>query len=310
MDILVLDGKEYIKASKAAKDLGYTSDYIGQLCRNKSISAHLVGRTWYVNTAELHAHKVDKKRISRVKAREQAKKSIAEYKEKINQKTQNNYKNIVIQYESDTASLIPETRKILVKSDVPKKASSKTVIPEEADDFTIEHEGEKVQMSGEIEVIDVTETPIDTELTLLKPRIIKTEAKRVSDTKEMSGQDNSYNIPVVHEEFVDSVITKSSLPNITNTNINHHNQKKVLSMSDLSQKSEAYQDTDVSNTRVTKKAKSILPYLFFSIIIIFLSVVGTSTIFVITYSYDTPTQTKVGYQILFKETYDKIKQNI
>lgn len=304
MDILVLDGKEYIKASKAAKDLGYTSDYIGQLCRNKSISAHLIGRTWYVNTNELSAHKVDKKRISRVKAREQAKKSIAEYKEKVNQKAQNNYKNIVIHYESDTASLIPETRKILVKHDVPKKISSETIISEEADDFAIEHEGKKVQMSGEIEVIDVTETPIDTDVTFLKPRIIKTEAK-ASPVKVMADQDNSHNTPVVHDEFADSVITKSSLPNIANIN-----QKNVLSISDLSQKTKTYQDTDISNISPQKKTKSILPYVFFIITIVLLCIIGTSTTFLITYSYDTPTNTKAGYQVLLKETYSKIKHKI
>ena len=306
MDILVLDGKEYIKASKAAKDLGYTSDYIGQLCRNKSISAHLVGRTWYVNTGELSAHKVDKKRISRVKAREQVKKSIAEHKEKVNQKTQNNYKNIVIHYESDTASLIPETRKILVKhDDVPKKISSKTIISEEADDFEIEHEGKKVQMSGEIEVIDVTDTPIDTtDVTFLKPHIIKTKAK-ASPVKMMADQDNTHNIPVVHDKFVDSVITKSLLPNIA-----HTNQKKALSVSDLSEKYEARQDTDISNIKATKKTKSILPYIFFIITIAFSCIIGSSTTFLITYSYDTPTHTKVGYQILLKETYSKIKHKI
>ena len=274
MDILVLDGKEYIKASKVAKDLGYTSDYIGQLCRNKSISAHLVGRTWYVNTTELSAHKADKKRISRVKAREQAKKSIAEYKEKVNQKTQNNYKNIVIHYESDTASLIPETRKILVKHDVPKKISSKTILSEEADDFEIEHEGKKVQMSGEIEVIDVTDTPTDTDVTFLKPHIIKTEAKAPS-VKMMTGQDNTHSIPVVHDELVDSVITKRLLPNIA-----HTNQKKSLSVSDLSEKYEAYQDSDI---RATKKTKSILPYVFFIITIVFLCIIGSSRTFLITY---------------------------
>ena len=51
MEILVLDGKTYVKASKAAKDLGYATDYVGQLCRNDQIDAHLIGRTWYVTKA-------------------------------------------------------------------------------------------------------------------------------------------------------------------------------------------------------------------------------------------------------------------
>ena len=46
MEVLVLDGKNYVKASKAAKELGYATDYVGQLCRSGQVDAHLIGRTW------------------------------------------------------------------------------------------------------------------------------------------------------------------------------------------------------------------------------------------------------------------------
>lgn len=57
METLTLDQKEYVKAKSAARELGYTSDYIGQLCRAGKIDAKLIGRSWYVDVAELKAHK-------------------------------------------------------------------------------------------------------------------------------------------------------------------------------------------------------------------------------------------------------------
>ena len=50
MSLAILsEGKELISASRAAKKVGYTSDYIGQLCRAKKIQGKLVGKTWYVD---------------------------------------------------------------------------------------------------------------------------------------------------------------------------------------------------------------------------------------------------------------------
>mgnify|MGYP000017620340 CR=1 FL=1 len=78
MHTLTLDGEEYVRASDAAKAIGYTSDHVGQLCRSGAIDAKMVGRAWYVKEDELRTHRVEKKRAARVKAREQVKKSIEE----------------------------------------------------------------------------------------------------------------------------------------------------------------------------------------------------------------------------------------
>src|SRR3989344_7596767 len=50
-------GKEYISASRAAQKSGYASDYIGQLCRSGKIAGKLIGRTWYLDYAELVEYK-------------------------------------------------------------------------------------------------------------------------------------------------------------------------------------------------------------------------------------------------------------
>ena len=54
---LKLDGKKFISARRAAENFGYTSDYVGQLCRAKKINARLVGRSWYVLEKDLIDHK-------------------------------------------------------------------------------------------------------------------------------------------------------------------------------------------------------------------------------------------------------------
>lgn len=54
---LNFDGKKFISAKIAAKNFGYTSDYVGQLCRAKKINSRLVGRSWYVSEKDLIEHK-------------------------------------------------------------------------------------------------------------------------------------------------------------------------------------------------------------------------------------------------------------
>lgn len=174
MEVLVLDGKEYIKASKAAKDLGYTSDYVGQLCRGGKVSAHLIGRSWYVDKEELGTHRETKKRMSKVKAREQAKKTLAEHRKQKNEK-QKNYTKVAISYESDEGDLIPETRRVEIESEVPKQKKGRKSKESKAN--VIENEGEKIIMKGNLRVIDVSEGAPDPHVTILEPTIL-TEKER------------------------------------------------------------------------------------------------------------------------------------
>ena len=171
MEVLVLDGKNYVKASKAARDLGYATDYVGQLCRSGQVDSHLIGRTWYVNQDDLGTHRVEKKRMSRTKAREQAKKLIEEYRSGA-AKSQNNYTNIAIQYEHDSAELIPKPRVVPIESEPVSRA-----IPEstdiDADDMQVYNEGDKVLMSGDLNVVDVTDGVIDSDTVLLRPGRIR-----------------------------------------------------------------------------------------------------------------------------------------
>ena len=56
-----LDGKEYISASRAAEKIGYSNDYIGQLCRSRKIPGKLIGKAWYVEFRALHEHRKTRK---------------------------------------------------------------------------------------------------------------------------------------------------------------------------------------------------------------------------------------------------------
>lgn len=73
METLQIDGITYQKVSSAARDTGYTSDYVGQLCRAGKINAKLVGRTWYVEKDAIGGHKREKVRSNS----SQTRKSIA-----------------------------------------------------------------------------------------------------------------------------------------------------------------------------------------------------------------------------------------
>lgn len=70
MEVVQFDGKKYVKASKAAEEVGYTADYVGQLCRAGKIDSRLVGRTWYVEEEALKEHKKTKSRSNKKKATE------------------------------------------------------------------------------------------------------------------------------------------------------------------------------------------------------------------------------------------------
>ncbi|MCF7815407.1 MAG: hypothetical protein K9M10_00640 [Candidatus Pacebacteria bacterium] len=187
METLVLDGKSYVKASKAARELGYATDYVGQLCRSGKVQAHLIGRTWYVNQKELSTHRVEKKRMSRVKAREQAHKSIEEHRRKRSDTT-NNYRNIAIQYESDDDDLMPITKKLVVKTDA-RHSENYSSEADEGDEKEVVNKGEKVIMSGDVTVVDVTDGPVDEESFVFE--LVEEKKKREKKVKTI--------VPVVVE---------------------------------------------------------------------------------------------------------------
>lgn len=124
---LVIDGKKYQKASEIARNLGYTSDYVGQLCRSGKVSAQQIGRSWYVEVDSIHAHKKTRYRSNETKSRQ----AVQEYKKA--QKQQSTPKRSapvrhisVSHYETDDTDLIPG----VASRRVPEATTSRTRTPE------------------------------------------------------------------------------------------------------------------------------------------------------------------------------------
>jgi hypothetical protein len=61
--LILLDGKDYISASRAAKITGYNQDYVGQLARLVTVPSRQVGNRWYVQREALIEHKNEKDRL-------------------------------------------------------------------------------------------------------------------------------------------------------------------------------------------------------------------------------------------------------
>lgn len=71
MEYIKIDEKTFVKASKIARELGYTADYIGQLCRAGKVEAQLVGRSWYVEETSIRLHKRDRYRRTKAKTQKE-----------------------------------------------------------------------------------------------------------------------------------------------------------------------------------------------------------------------------------------------
>lgn len=56
-DSLDIQGKKYISAKRVKQLFGYSSDYVGQLCRAEKLDCKMVGRSWFVNEDSIIEYK-------------------------------------------------------------------------------------------------------------------------------------------------------------------------------------------------------------------------------------------------------------
>jgi hypothetical protein len=123
LDILT-GGSEYISATRASERTGYSSDYIGQLCRAKKVPGKLIGRTWYVELETLLAHKRMRKlgrargtRLS--KFRDVPSSYLAEAAA-----MPQSLAGVAFKYESDDRPLLPTlTKNVITEDDGPRELS-------------------------------------------------------------------------------------------------------------------------------------------------------------------------------------------
>ena len=276
METLVLDGKEFVKASKAAKDLGYTADHVGQLCRSGKVTAHLVGRTWYVRKEELSEHKVEKKRILRAKAREYAKKSIEEHRKKSAERTVRVEKKPVLRYENDDRELIPQVRKISVTA-IPVAEKLRMPAPEEAE-TTLENEGEKILMSGTLKVTDVTDGEEDVETVHLKPKILKSHPPKIVPSISES--------PVPEDSQAESIPVHSFAEKLAAANVHLTEGAEAPAPSQEAVPSE---NMDVPET-IQETHVSIVGQLLTILVVCILVLLSSIAITTLSYTSDEPTR--------------------
>ena len=180
MEVISIDGIEYLKASTAAKRFKYTADYIGQLCRSRKVDAKLIGRTWYINPLTLTKQKSARPKktgvdeISKAEAIPVAISRVA-VNSVLSKKTvrgvvtstdsQNYAKRIgwkPLTYESDDSELIPflSNDKTTAKLRVTMADSTKLSIREQSDPVTdLEAEAlPEVVLTGKVMVDSVEDT--------------------------------------------------------------------------------------------------------------------------------------------------------
>ena len=208
METLHLDGKEYVKAAVAAEKTGYTTDYVGQLCRAGKLDSHLIGRSWYVNIDELGSHRSHAKRAVRVKAREQVRKAIEEQKRLEEERAREKALERRIKYEEDDTELIPHLRKVeegekIVEHDA-VKGNLKRLYNDPKAKYIVENEGEKIVMKGELEVFDVTEgEEEDKDTTVLQPEIKKISKKEYEKNIQELKQRGLRTLPTKGGKYLD-----------------------------------------------------------------------------------------------------------
>jgi hypothetical protein len=80
MEYISVGEKTFVKANKIARELGYTADYIGQLCRADKVEAKLIGRSWYVEESSIRSHKHNRYRSTKATTQKELQQAISERK--------------------------------------------------------------------------------------------------------------------------------------------------------------------------------------------------------------------------------------
>ncbi len=117
MDAIEISGARYVRATDAARIVGYTTDYVGQLSRAGKIEAQRIGRVWYVKEEDILAHKKGKGRSNKQKTQQQF------------QKTKSETEVGQIHHVMYDPTLVPEFRKRLLDIDVKYERDESPLFP-------------------------------------------------------------------------------------------------------------------------------------------------------------------------------------
>lgn len=160
MEHISINGEKYVKASSIARELGYTSDYVGQLCRGGKVDAQLVGRSWFVSESSIRAHKNNRYRSTITKSKKALKEALHGHSDKQNRDLETPASKETRpprpNYESDYYDLIPQIpERDLANPSI--STQSEDVVTEEVNNSKIEEN----EAPAAVKTADTDESPSD-----------------------------------------------------------------------------------------------------------------------------------------------------
>jgi len=202
MDTISVKGKSFVKSTDIARELGYTTDYVGQLCRGEKVEAKLVGRSWYVNPDSIKEHKKNRYRSVAAKSKAQIKDTIEKKTTEVPVKTNPfdrpnwpKYTNTSIKYEVDENDLLPNTA--AVKSANEERVEIKKEVAEEQLEEVAKLDIEEVEQDVSPVSISKQSSPVINQSALPK--------KTVSMDRSM--------VPKPSPKYINNDLSEASLKN-------------------------------------------------------------------------------------------------
>lgn len=203
MDNVSVNGEQYVKASSIARELGYTADYVGQLCRGGKVDAQLIGRSWYVSERSIREHKRDRYRSTKAKSKESVREQLAAQTQTVTslRKPSHFYKSVSAplahRYEFDSHDLLPAvpTRVERERQELSEEPEQKEVVQEHQEDTVT------VVPIRTIQEPERPERPWKPE-----PRPLRTETKRQHEATLITNEDTSEVVLIGHDRRGGSII--------------------------------------------------------------------------------------------------------
>jgi len=214
MNSISIDNEKYVKATDIARELGYTADYVGQLCRSKKVEAQLVGRSWYVLEGSIHEHKKTRYRSTKAASKATVSRSLETEAENgdtsfqidINKKETPTHRKIRTGYAQesfyghsvkkkkhtyfeDDSELMPVSKTKAAKTGhlpVTLAGSKRISIKSKSNDYDFTpQERPELVFSGSLTVVDADEYPEDT-----KPEVEKQNTDQLTEAPDVAEVEN------------------------------------------------------------------------------------------------------------------------
>ena len=221
METISVGGKEYVKAGVLARELGYTTDYVGQLCRGGKVEAELVGRSWYVEPASLRNHKQSRYRSTVKKSKTEIRKVLVggetEKTPKPNPAVSARFyrqATAPTRYEEDKSDLIPVLKErpdgpVLKRLPVEPADAERLSIRSESADYAITTTDlPEITLSGKVEIADGDPDPTHLKVASKdRSRKVAVKTKKSKPAKQANATATPAN-----QAFINRLRTQEAVP--------------------------------------------------------------------------------------------------